>query len=124
MTATEKSALSISRRFEILCLLLSEKNPGDLYDDMNLEEIIEAKEFILEKVMEFGIQRKGAAFSAAEISNKLSYLNRYPAEKGCRKPVSMCNGTDCYDTHRDCSMSRLKLETESLFQLAQEYLRS
>jgi hypothetical protein len=122
MPKTEKPELSISRKFEILCLLLSGENPGILYDDMEFQEICLVKEFIVEKIIEFGIRKKGNSFSSNEISARLKVLNNYPQEKKCRQSVPKCNTRECFNTHHDCCVTRFKSETNVLCQLAAEYL--
>jgi hypothetical protein len=124
MSRAEKSGLSISRKFEILCLLLSGENPALCYDEMGFQELNLIREFILEKIVEFGIRRKGNYFSPHEISTRLLFLNSYPQEKNCRHSAPTCITGVCFDLQHECYMTRFKLEINALFQLAKEYLFS
>lgn len=121
---TEESKLSLAQKFDILCLILKGSRISALLDDLDKPQILEARRFVWEKALEFGIWSKGDSFSRDEIIEQLKFLNKYQREKGCREPIQKCRSLDCYSENSACAVEKIKLEVDAIGRVIDEYLNS
>jgi hypothetical protein len=121
---TEESKLSLAQKFDILYLILKGSKISVLLDDLDKPQILEARRFVWEKALEFGIWSKGNGFSRDEIIERLKFLNSYQKEKGCREPIQKCRSLDCYSENSTCAVEKIKLEVDAIGRVIDEYIKS
>jgi hypothetical protein len=122
MRTEQNTTWTIVQKFDVLCRLFAGQDMSPLYAARPLQDILQIREFLYEKVIELGIKKQGNAFSQIDLNKKMQFLTTYQIENGCEESILVCNGIDCFDSHPECSMKRLILETDALCQLAREYL--
>ncbi len=123
MLVVQEPLLKASIKLEILRRLFSGAPINPLVDEFDARELIEARQFIWEKTIEFGIQAKGKAFSREDISKRMKPISWYQREKGCKEPAQKCLGTDCFYTNPDCAFTMAKDQIEAMRSALIEYLK-
>ncbi len=122
MLVAQEPLLKASIKLEILRRLFSGTPIIPLVEEFDARELIEARQFIWEKTIEFGIQTRGQAFSRDDVTKRMRPISWYQKEKDCKEPAQKCRATDCFYTNPDCAFSMAKDQIEAMRSALTEYL--
>jgi hypothetical protein len=123
MSTVDEKKLSLTQKFDILYLVLKGETVSALLDGLDKPQLLEARRFVWEKALEFGIWSKGDSFSRDDIMERLKFLNKYQKEKGCKEPIQRCRSLDCYGENSSCATEKIKLEVDAIGRVIDEYIK-
>jgi len=122
MLVVQEPLLKASFKLEILRRLFTGAAILPLLEGFEAREMIEARQFIWEKTIEFGIQTRGKAFSRDDITKRMKPISWYQKEKGCKEPAQKCRATDCFYTNPECAFAMAKDQIEAMRRVLMDYL--
>ncbi|MBN1997464.1 hypothetical protein JW935_07935 [candidate division KSB1 bacterium] len=118
----KKKTIQLSLKLQIIRDLLQGKEVEAIMDEMSKQEMLDTKEFVFEKILEFGFKTKGRKFSRDRVLNTLNDLKNYQKEKSCNFPAGSCRNIDCYDRNPDCARQKMKMEIAILSRFFHEHI--
>ncbi len=114
--------MNLAIKLQIIRDLLQAKELESLVDGVDKKELLDIKEFIFGKVLEFGFKTKGRKFSRDKVLNALSELKNFQANKNCRMSAATCRNLDCFDQNPECAREKIKLEIAMLSRFFRDHI--
>ena len=106
--------LKDSAKLLMLRRIFSGQEIASVLDELDIDQIIEAKKFIWEKTLEIGIKTCGKNFDSSEITAQFTPIAAYQKQMRCNEPPQKCMGIDCFKTNPQCAIKRTRQQLTAM----------
>ncbi len=114
--------LRVSQKLEMLTTLFSHKPLRPVLDALADEELVEAHEFLWNKLVEIHYLTQKSEFMREEITRLMTPSAVYQQQQGCDLRLDYCKGVECIWSNPDCAGNKVKNNMEVMGQVILKYL--
>lgn len=114
--------LTLSQRLEILVELLRGRTIRALLDKLSTPQLVQAHNFLWNKMVEFHARTQPTEFRREEITRKMVPSAKYQRLQSCDLRIDYCKGIECIWSNAVCAGSKVKNNMEVMAEQIGEYL--
>ena len=104
--------LLLSQKLAIIAAVFKRKEIRPILDDFSNEQLVEAHEFIWDKLVEFHYLTQEGQFSRASVTQNMMQSATYQKKKKCDLPKEYCKGVECIWSNPVCAGEKIKNNME------------
>lgn len=123
MQAKQSEELTFRQRLEILVTLMSGKPLRPVLDAFTNIQLVQAHEFLWNKMVEWHYKTQQQEFRREEVTNKMMASRDYQKQQNCDLRLDYCKGVECIRAHPLCASNKVKNNMEVMAQHLHELLR-
>jgi hypothetical protein len=123
MQARQSEELTFRQRLEILVALMSGKPLRPVLDALTNIQLVQAHEFLWNKMVEWHYKTQPQEFRREEVTEKMMGSRDYQKQQNCDLRLDYCKGVECIRAHPLCASNKVKNNMEVMAQHLHELLR-
>ncbi len=108
--------LTFRQRLEILVVLLSGRPLRPLLEELSHAQLIQAHEFLWNKMVEWHYKTQPREFRREEVTGKMMPSRDYQKQQNCDLRLDYCKGVECIRAHSACASNKVKNNMEVMAQ--------
>ncbi|MFQ5709716.1 MAG: hypothetical protein ACE5HO_19860 [bacterium] len=116
MSSKTMHQLTIGKKIELLVAIFNRQKIRRVLDRLNTKELVEAHNFIWDKLVELHYLTQRKEFVREEITKKMMSSVAYQRQQGCDLRIDYCKGVECIWSNPICAGNKIKNNTEVIAQ--------
>ncbi len=113
MEKSKRKNLLLSQKLAIISAVFNRKEIRPILDDFSSsEQLVEAHEFMWDKLVEFHYLTQKGQFSRTHVTQNMMPSTTYQKKKKCDLPKEYCKGVECIWSNPDCAGEKIKNNME------------
>ena len=124
MHMRQSEELTFRQRLEILVTLMSGKPLRPVLDALTNVQLVQAHEFLWNKMVEWHYKTQPREFRREEVTQKMLTSRDYQKQQNCDLRLDYCKGVECIRAHPACASNKVKNNMEVMAQHLHELLRT
>jgi hypothetical protein len=104
--------LTLSQRLEILVSIFSSQPLRPVLDKLSTSQLVQAHNFLWDKMVEFHFRSQSQAFRRDEVTRKMIPAAKYQRMQNCDLRLDYCKGVECIWSNPICAGNKVKLNME------------
>lgn len=104
--------LRLSQKLELLVALFNRKPIRPILDTLTTPQLVEAHDFLWDKMVEFHVKTQSREFHREEVTKKMMPSAKYQRLQGCDLRIDYCKGVECIWSNPVCAGNKVKNNME------------
>ncbi len=124
MSQIVNNVLKTSQKLDLMIVLFNRKPLRPILDRLSDAELVEAHEFLWQKLVEFYYLTQKGEFVREDVTKHMTPSAAYQHQQGCDLRLDYCKGVECIWSNPVCAGNKVKNNMEVMAKVIRGYLES